>query len=420
MSEVKKIFVYSNNLEHSPNLMGSLYVDGSRAKEILSFEFEESWHNSEFAHINFDPDLQFFKGRQFAPANKSMFGIFADASPDRWGRTLMKRREAILARAEGRKPQNLTEVDFLLGVFDETRMGAMRFALEEGSEFLSSDERLKAPPWLELRKLEAASRAFEINEDGQEEKWLKQLIAPGSSLGGARPKASVVAPDGSLWIAKFPSKNDEENIGAWEMVMYELAKCCKLNVPQAKLENFSKLGSTYLSKRFDRIKDKRIHMASAMTLLGKTDGDSAAEGVSYLDIASFIKMQGGNPKADLRELWKRIVFFMAVSNTDDHLRNHAFLLTRQGWVLSPLYDVNPNIYGESLALNVDDADNTISFKLALSVAHLFEWKLDEAKMEIDNIKSAVEKNWRILAGKYEIKRSEIEKMEPAFDMRFKI
>ncbi len=419
MGEISKVYVYANDNNFSPVLMGVLNVDGGKAKQVLSFEFAESWLTGNYGLICFDPDLQMFKGRQYAPSGKTMFGIFADASPDRWGRTLMKRREAILAKKEERKPRTLTDVDYLLGVYDETRMGAMRFALTEGGPFLSNDKELAAPPWTTLRKLESASIAFEKNDDGQEEKWLKQLIAPGSSLGGARPKASVVAPDGSLWIAKFPSKYDDINVGAWEMVVHDLAILCGLEVPEAKLETFSKLGSTFLSKRFDRDGDKRIHVASAMTLLGKVDGASAADGSSYLDIAALIRSRGATPKKDLRELWKRIVFNMAVSNTDDHLRNHEFVLSSEGWVLSPLYDVNPNIYGDNLSLNVDSNDSTISFELAMYVAKMFEWPPEAAREELERIKSIVENNWRKLAEKYGIKRAEIENMEPAFNMSFK-
>lgn len=419
MIESNKIYVYANDNNSSPVLMGVLNVDGERSKQILSFEFAESWLRGEYGLFSFDPDLQMFKGRQYAPADKTMFGIFADASPDRWGRTLMKRREAILAKKEARKPRMLTDVDYLLGVYDATRMGAMRFALEEGGPFLSNDKELAAPPWTTLRTLEAASRAFEKNEDGKEEKWLKQLIAPGSSLGGARPKASVVAPDGSLWIAKFPSKNDDFNVGAWEMVVHDLAVMCDLDVPEAKLESFSKLGSTFLSKRFDRDGERRIHVASAMTLMGKVDGASAADGCSYLDIAALIRRQGANPKRDLRELWKRIVFNMAVSNTDDHLRNHGFVLSPEGWELSPMYDVNPDIYGDNLSLNVDSGDSSINFDLALSVARLFEWTSGEAAEELENIKGIVDGKWRKLAQKYGIRRAEIENMEPAFNMALK-
>lgn len=251
----------------------------------------------------FDPDLALYKGRQYTPLNKSMFGVFADSCPDRWGRLLMKRREAILAKKENRKPRRLTDVDFLLGVFDETRMGALRFAVSEGGPFVSNDKELATPPWTTLRKLESASLAFEKNEDGMEEKWLKQLLAPGSSLGGARPKASVVAPDGSLWIAKFPSKKDDVNVGAWEMVVHDLAVLCGLDVPEAKLENFSKSGSTFLIKRFDRNGQKRIHFSSAMTLLGKNDGEDASEGSSYLDMVSLIRKYGATPAWCLQSLF---------------------------------------------------------------------------------------------------------------------
>lgn len=283
----------------------------------------------------------------------------------------MKRREAIRARKEERKPKRLTDLDFLLGVYDETRMGGLRFCTEENGPYLSDDKELATPPWTTLRKLESASLAFEKNEDGMEERWLKQLLAPGSSLGGARPKASVLAPDGTLWIAKFPSKYDDVDVGAWEMVVHDLAVLCRLNVPEAKLEQFSKNGGTFLVKRFDREGTRRIHFASAMTLLGKNDGANAADSSSYLEIVSFIKKYGAEPKKDLLELWRRIVFNMAVSNTDDHLRNHGFILKNEGWTLSPLYDVNPNEDGDSLSLNVDEYNNLIDFGLALSVAGWF-------------------------------------------------
>ena len=349
----------------------------------MSFEYDEEWLKDLTNNVSLDPDLRMFKGRQYAPADKLMFGVFEDSCPDRWGRLLMKRREAIIAKKEERKPRTLTEIDFL------------------------------------LRKLESASLAFEKNDDGMEEKWLRQLIAPGSSLGGARPKASVLAPDGSLWIAKFPSKHDEINVGAWEMVVHDLAVMCDLNVPEAKLENFSKTGSTFLTKRFDRNGDRRIHFASAMTLLGKKDGASATEGSSYLDIASIIRVNSVSPKKDLLELWRRIVFNMAVSNTDDHLRNHGFILEKEGWVLSPLYDVNPSVYGDTLSLNVDSDNNLIDFNLVLSVAKLYGLTDAQALEELKEIKNVVESNWRRLAEQYGLSRIEIEGMAPAFDMRFK-
>lgn len=247
-----------------------------------------------------------------------------------------------------------------------------------------------------------------------EEKWLKQLIAPGSSLGGARPKASVMAPDGSLWIAKFPSKHDDFNSGAWEMVVHDLAEKCGLNVPEAKIEKFSKLGTTFLVKRFDRDGEQRIHFSSAMTVLGKKDDANATDGSSYLEIASFLKADGARPKRDLEELWKRIVFSMAVSNTDDHFRNHGFILSHDGWKLSPLYDVNPDIYGEYLSLNVDADDSSIDFELAVQAASYYGIEKKYAVQEVDKIKNTVRENWKELAKKYGISRGEIERMSPAF------
>jgi len=419
MENFNKIFVYENWKTDTPSLIGTMYVDGGRGKQIISFEYAEEWLADLRNNANLDPDLGMFKGRQYAPADKSMFGMFADSSPDRWGRLLMKRREAILAKKQARKPKTLTDVDFLLGVYDETRMGGLRFSASKGGSFLSNDKELTTPPWTTLRKLESASLAFEKNDDGMEEKWLKQLVAPGSSLGGARPKASVLAPDNSLWIAKFPSKHDEINVGAWEMVVHDLAVLCNLNVPEAKLENFSKIGSTFLTKRFDREGERRIHFVSAMTLLGKSDGVSASDGSSYLDIASIIRQNSATPNNDLHELWRRIVFNMAVSNTDDHLRNHGFIMGKEGWMLSPLYDVNPSIYGDTLSLNVDSDSNLIDFNLALSVAKMFDLSETQAIGELKEIKCIVDGNWRKIAQQYGLSRSEIEGMSPAFDMAFK-
>ena len=344
MQKEKKIYVFADFLPFQNELIGTIYVSQTRGKEFYSFEYEQSW--LEKGNMMLDPDLQLYKGRQYINDDKNIFGVFADSCPDRWGKRLMKRREELRAKKAGEKPQKLLESDYLLGVYDEARMGGLRFKTEQNGEFLSNDKEYATPPWTSLRELEQASFAFENDDTDLEGKWLKQLIAPGSSLGGARPKASVMAPDGSLWIAKFPSKHDDFNSGAWEMVVHDLAEKCGLNVPEAKIEKFSKLGTTFLVKRFDRVGAQRIHFSSAMTVLGKKDGANATDGSSYLEIVSFLKADGAKPKRDLEELWKRIVFSMAVSNTDDHFRNHGFILSHDGWELSPLYDVNPDIYGE--------------------------------------------------------------------------
>lgn len=411
--EERIIYVYDDFSCDEPILLGKLYIGVIKQGETYSFEYDKEWLANNKMSIFLDPEIQTFIGRQF-PNGKSIFGLFADASPDRWGRVLMNKRERLLAKSEGRKPRKLHDSDYLLGVYDETRMGGIRFKLDIDGEFLSTDKDTAAPPWAALRALEEASRNFEKDENGLTDKWLKQLIKPGSSLGGARPKATVVDTRGQLWIAKFPSKNDESDTGAWEKVVHDLARMCGLNVPESKIEKFSKLGSTFLVKRFDRDGEKRIHFASAMTLLGKTDGASAEDGTSYLDIAGFIKAYGANPKSDLVELWKRVVFNMAVTNIDDHLRNHAFILTNNGWMLSPLYDVNPVPYGDELSLLVDSEDNSINVDLAIKTAPRYGIAEKEATKLSEEILVVVRDNWERLAKEYGLSRGQIENMRPAF------
>ena len=246
------------------------------------------------------------------------------------------------------------------------------------------------------------------------------LIAPGSSLGGARPKASVVDPQGNLWIAKFPSHNDTSNASAWEYATMMMARDIGLCIPEAKLENFSRYGSTYLVKRFDRQSGRRIHFASAMTLLGKTDGADAQSGSSYLELAEYMMRYGARPQEDLRELWARIVFSIAVSNTDDHLRNHGFLLTNSGWVLSPAYDINPNPRGYGLALNITEADNSLDFGLTREVAPFFRVNEKDAQTIIKKVCDIVS-GWRSYADRTGIKKSEQDLMQNAFryDMEWK-
>lgn len=409
----KTIFVYDDFSTDQPILMGSLYVNVIKGGETYSFEYDKDWLKKTGLALTLDPEIMPYSGRQY-PTGKNIFGLFADASPDRWGRVLMNKRERILAEKECRKPSKLYDSDYLLGVYDETRMGGIRFKANLEGPFLSDDKETAAPPWATLRTLEEASRNFENDETGLTERWLNQLIKPGSSLGGARPKATVVDTKDQLWIAKFPSKNDENDTGAWEMVAHDLAALCGLNVPEAKLEKFSPLGSTFLIKRFDRLGSKRVHFASAMTLLGKTDGASAADGSSYLDIAAFIKSYGAQPKMDLIELWRRIVFNMAVTNTDDHLRNHAFVLTDKGWILSPVYDVNPVPYGDELSLNVDEEDNCISIDLAVQTAVRFGISKSDAEAEAEDILKTVRDNWEKTAAEYGLTRRQIEEMRPAF------
>ena len=412
MEQEKLIYVYADFLQFHNELVGTIYVSQTRGREFYSFEYASSW--LEKGYMSLDPDIQLYKGRQYINDEKKIFGVFGDSCPDRWGKKLMNRREELRARKAQERPRKLLESDYLLGVYDEARMGGLRFKLDSDGEYMSNDKDFATPPWTSLRELEQSSIAFENDDNKLDERWIKQLLAPGSSLGGARPKASVLAPDGSLWIAKFPSKHDDFDSGAWEMVVHELAVECGLNVPEAKVEKFSKLGTTFLVKRFDRNENNRIHFSSAMTMLGKTDGANSTDGSSYLDIVSFIKSNGSKPKSDLQELWTRIVFSMAVSNTDDHFRNHGFILTDDGWELSPMYDVNPDIYGEFLSLNVDSDNSIIDFQLAIDAAKYYGVTEQDATGIVDSIRENVRNNWRLLAKKYGINRSEIERMNVAF------
>lgn len=294
-------------------------------------------------------------------------------------------------------------------------MGALRFKLQEDGPFLNDNKEMAAPPWTSLRELEHASLKFEEDntDDPEYVKWLTILIAPGSSLGGARPKASVVDTDNNLWIAKFPSRNDEKDVAAWEMVANQLAINAGLNIAEGKLLKFNNKYHTYLTKRVDRTaNNERIHFASAMTLLGHIDGDDAA-GASYLELMEFISRHGAAVEQDLEELWRRIIFRISIKNTDDHLRNHGFLLTDKGWLLSPAYDINPNEYGKGLNINITDADNSLDFDLARDVAGYFRLT-DEKAVQIIQEVSTVIKDWKKVATTYKISNAEQERMSTAF------
>ena len=414
-SDQKQILVYADweNFKQ-PIFMGTLAVTQARGKEVFSFEYDEDWLSNQTAHY-LDPNLGMFKGRQYLPDDKSNFGIFLDSSPDRWGRVLMKRREALEAREEGRKEKTFFESDFVLGVYDKHRMGALRFKLNEEGIFLNDNKAFATPPWAALKDLEYASMKLEDddNDDAESLQWLNMLITPGSSLGGARPKASIVDKKGNLWIAKFPSKNDAKDIGAWEIVTHQLAINAGLNVPEAGVQIFSGNHHTFLSKRFDRKKEQRIHFASAMTLLGYKDGEDHTTGVSYLALVGFIQQFGGNVDSDLEELWRRIVFNICVSNTDDHLRNHGFLLTEKGWILAPAYDMNPEEKGAGLTLNISETDNSLNLEVAKEVAEYFRLKKDKAETIITKVVSSV-KHWKAVAAKYGISKNKIQSMEKAF------
>lgn len=417
MNESNDIFVYSDWDEpNAPTQIGILHKQLVRGKELFSFEYNNNWLSSSDAQ-QLDPDLKLFSGLHYLEEKKPNFGIFLDSSPDRWGRVLMQRREAIIAKLENRKQKTLLESDYLLDVYDNNRIGGLRFKVEPNGEFVNCDKRFITPPFSSLRELEQASLSLEKDENNSPEeeiKWLNMLIAPGSSLGGARPKASVLDKNGQIWIAKFPSAKDDYDVGAWEYIANQLAQTVGLNSTEVQLQKFHSDKSTFLTKRFDRkASGGRIHFASAMTLLGYNDGDNYTDGISYLELAEFIITNGANPKEDLIELWKRIVFFIFISNTDDHLRNHGFILTNKGWALSPVYDINPNPFGSGLRLNINEIDNSLSIDLALGVAEYFRLNKLEAEKIISDIKQKLT-HWETIALMAKVSKSEIALMENAF------
>jgi serine/threonine-protein kinase HipA len=398
-----------------PKLMGKLSAHYGKGKKAFSFEYDEDWITSR-EQLLIDPDIQFFEGPQY-PNNKPNFGVFLDSMPDTWGKTLLKRREAQRAKEAEEKPRTLYEVDFLLGVFDESRMGGLRFKTEIDGPFLDDDDFNPTPPWSSVRELQEAAKNFESDDSNIEiRKWLAILMAPGSSLGGARPKANILDEYGNLWIAKFPSKNDTIDKGAWEFLAYELAIKAGIEMAPSKMDKVTGRFHTFFTKRFDREREERIHFSSAMTMTGNNEDILKDSPASYLDIAEFIQTHGTDVEINLHQLWRRMVFNIAVSNTDDHLRNHGFLLRDRGWVLSPAYDINPSIDKDGLALNIDMDNNTLDLDLAKSVGEYF--RLD--KQQMDNIVEEVIQSvqqWKIIADEAGISRGEQELMAGAFLIR---
>jgi serine/threonine-protein kinase HipA len=403
-----------------PLRLGRLHANRTRGREVFEFEFDAAALRSPaLNNVQLDRRLGLYEGRQHPAQGSDAFGVFADASPDRWGRLLMQRRLERDQRA-GRVARSvrLYESNYLLGVHDAFRVGALRFRLDDAGEFLDNRHEVAAPPFVSLRELEVASLAIERDEDNTEDEadaWLRMLIAPGGSLGGARPKASVVDPNDHLWIAKFPSVRDEHDVGAWELVLQTLAIGCGLRVSESQARRFAHPHHTFLIRRFDRTDaGRRLHFASAMTLTGHKDGDDASTGVSYLEIARVLMDHGAQTNEDLRELWSRIVFNALVSNTDDHLRNHGFILVPgTGWRLSEAFDMNPVPGSADLTLNISEADNSLDLDLVRSVAPFFRLKAKAAD-EIIKRSQAVVQQWPTIARHLALSARACDQMAPAF------
>jgi serine/threonine-protein kinase HipA len=411
------VSVYADlNYIETPALMGLLRRQKSRTGDIFSFEHDQAWLQRPEA-FTFDPDLALVSGPQYSTPSRPNFGIFLDSSPDRWGRVLMQRRENLRARHEGRRPRSLTEWDFLLGVHDETRLGALRFQDPNSGRFIDSDNQFAAPPITSLRELQAASLEFESHTDQEEhpdyERWLAQLFAPGTSLGGARPKASIRDQAGVLCLAKFPSRQDRQDVGAWELVAHRLAAKAGISVPQTRaLRVPDSAYTTFLAKRFDRTSDgRRLAFVSAMTLTQRNDGEA---GASYLELVDLLQSQGSNTNEDCRELFRRVVFSILIHNTDDHLRNHGFFIAKQGITLSPAYDINPSNDRNELSLAINEVDATCDVSIALEAHADYGLTKPEADKIVARTTAAVA-SWRHEATELRIPKAEQDLMAQAFE-----
>jgi serine/threonine-protein kinase HipA len=415
MSNTKTdIYVYAHwQGMNEPKRIGVLSAQQAKGKKAFSFEYDKDWLKTEKKFL-LDPDIQLYGGPQF-PNQKENFGIFLDSMPDTWGRSLMKRREVQRAIENNEKPKTLYDIDFLLGVYDESRMGALRFKTDLDGYFLDDNKNATSPPWSSIRELQHAAHIFENDTENEEvNRLLSVLMAPGSSLGGARPKANILDNDKSLWIAKFPSKTDITDKAAWEFLAYKLAINAGIEMAPCRIERIVGKHHTFFTKRFDRHGDERIHFASAMTMTGNNEDSIRDTQASYLDIAEFISNHGANIESNLHQLWRRIIFNIAISNTDDHLRNHGFILTKEGWILSPAYDLNPSIDKDGLALNIDTNNNNLDFELAKSVGEYF--RLNNTQMDnIINKIVTVVIDWKAIATTIGISRAEQKLMEKAFN-----
>ncbi len=407
------IYVYAHwKGMQEPKIIGILSAQQAKGKKAFSFEYDNDWLKSEQKFM-LDPDIHLYGGPQY-PNQKENFGIFLDSMPDTWGRTLMKRRATQWAKENKAKAPTLYDIDFLLGVYDESRMGALRFKTDPNGDFLDNNKTTSTPPWSSIRELQNAAFIFENDIENEEvNRWLAVLIAPGSSLGGARPKANILDADKNLWIAKFPSKTDTIDKAAWEFLAYQLAIKAGIEMAPCRIDRILGNHNTFFTKRFDRENGERIHFASAMTMTGNNEDTIRDHQASYLDIAEFISTYGANIAVNLHQLWRRIIFNIAISNTDDHLRNHGFILTKDGWILSPAYDLNPSIDKEGLALNIDLDNNALDFELAKSVGEYFRLNNSQMEIIIQEVLEATA-HWKTLAKDIGISRNEQELMEKAF------
>ena len=391
-------------------LAGTLWCHNRKGRESATFEYASSWV-AQPERFALEPALKLSEGVFHTQPDQIIFGAIGDSAPDRWGRVLMRRNETARAKASSETPRTLTEIDYLLGVNDETRQGALSFSEKPEGPYLAPNNRNSVPPLVDLPKLLSASERFIDDDETAED--LRLLLVPGSSLGGARPKASVRDQDGTLAIAKFPRRDDEYKVVVWEAIALTLAYRGGIQVPQFRLEKIAEK-PVLIINRFDRSGENRVPFLSAMSMLGAKDNEQR----SYLEIAYALAQHGAQPNHDMEELWRRIVFTVLISNTDDHLRNNAFIYERhKGWRLSPVYDANPTpteIKPRILSTSITFDDPTASLDAALSVAKDFRIEAARAKEIVKEVADSV-REWRAIASQYGISNKEIDRMASAFE-----
>ena len=419
---MKRLYVFADfDWLKAPRLIGELSYESLCGSDSYGFCYSDDWLR-DYGNLFLSDDLNNYPGQQYTAPGKDIFGCFSDTLPDRWGRTLINRREQILAKEEKRPVRRLSSFDYLVGIEDYSRMGGLRFKDSLDGEYINASEVLRIPPLTDIRELVAASSEIEKSEEENhlpERRWIEQLVQPGSSLGGARPKASVIDENKILHIAKFPSRKDDYDTGLWEHFSHLLAKKAGIHAAETRVIFTNDKYHTLLSRRFDRKEDgKRIHFASAMTLLGLNDGDNANTGHGYLDIVDFILQNCTNVEDNLQELYRRVAFNICIGNSDDHFRNHGFLLTAKGWTLSPAYDMNPTL-NEFQSLLVSSTSNKAELGILLDTCEDYMLNRKIAEKIISEVIEVV-KGWREMATRLGISKREMGIFAGVLDERCKV
>ncbi|WP_395781668.1 type II toxin-antitoxin system HipA family toxin [Aquidulcibacter sp.] len=390
-------------------LVGLARINRARGNETMVFEYDRAWLEST-NRFALEPGLPLLRGGFSPGAGHSLFGSIGDSAPDTWGRRLMQRAERRAAQKEGRQVRTLMETDYLLGVTDFSRLGALRFKKKAEDRFLAISPN-GVPALLDLGRLLQSSDRILSDEETDED--LQMIFAPGSSLGGARPKASILDQNGDLSIAKFPKENDDYSIETWEEIALRLASLSGIQTPTHALVKVAGR-AVLLSKRFDRSGIYRMPFLSAMAMTASRDGQTG----SYPELVDALGVHGAQARLDSRQLYRRVVFNVMISNVDDHLRNHGFLWAgKAGWILSPAYDLNPvptDLKPRILSTNIDLDEATCSLDLLESACGYFGLGLKEARLIIREV-AQVTKNWRVIAVEVGAKASEISRMATAFE-----